>query len=144
MEIKALIGRFPSKTNTCRLTNVRYADDILLFAKSRGELQRMMVTLIEDLREIGLEVNTSKTKVLTNEISGDPFIMVGEEKLTIVGEHETHKYLGRYLSGVFENRSFVEVSHRIQCARHKFSRHSSTLCNTNVSISFDSNCSISL
>ena len=30
------------KENVCRLTNIRYADDMLLFAKSRGELENMM------------------------------------------------------------------------------------------------------
>ena len=82
------------KTNTERLTNVRYADDILLFAKSREELQPMIELLIEKLRKIGLELNASKTKILTNEIQGEQFILVGDVQINIVPENEKHKYLG--------------------------------------------------
>ena len=60
--------------------------------------------------------------------------MIGGVQVAIREENGTHKYLGRYLSGVFENRGTVEIAHRIQCAWHKFSRHSSSLCNKNVSL----------
>ena len=122
------------KENTCRLTNVRYADDMLLFAKSREELQNMMVLLVEELQKIGLDLNASKTKVITNDIQDENFIMIGVEKVGIIAENDKHKYLGRYISGVLENRSNVEVAHRIQCAWHKFGRRSSVLTNRNVSI----------
>ena len=46
---------FLLKENTSRLTNVRYADDILLFAKSREELEMMMVLLIVELGKVGLD-----------------------------------------------------------------------------------------
>lgn len=52
----------------CRLTDVRYVDDMLLFAKSREELEKVMVSLVDRLRKIGLELNASKTKVITNDI----------------------------------------------------------------------------
>ena len=71
---------FLLKENTCRLTNVRYADDMLLFAKSREELENMMVLLIDELQQIGLDFNASKTKVITNDIHHENFIMVGIEK----------------------------------------------------------------
>ena len=58
------------KPDTEGLTNVKYGDDILLFAKSREELQNMIVLLVEELRKIGLELNASKTKILTNQIGG--------------------------------------------------------------------------
>ena len=122
------------KPNTERLTNVRYADDILLFAKSREELQSMIMLLIEELRKIGLELNVSKTKILTNEIQEEHFISVGDVQIGIVAEDGKHKYLGRYLSGVFENRSTIEIAHRLQCGWYKFGQHSSTLLNKNVSM----------
>ena len=122
------------KPNCERLTNVRYADDILLFAKSREELQNMILLLVEELRKIGLELNASKTKVLTNESPEEQFILVGDTEIGIIAEDGKHKYLGRYLSGVFENRSMIEVAHRIQCGWQKFGRHANTLCNKNVSI----------
>ena len=47
-----------------RLTNIRYADDILLFAKSIEELVSMTEKLIEELKRIGLTLNAKKTKIL--------------------------------------------------------------------------------
>ena len=41
-----------SKENTCRLTNIRYADDMLLFGKSRGEFENMMVLLLDELQKM--------------------------------------------------------------------------------------------
>ena len=40
--------------NAERLTNIRYADDILIFAKSRQELQLMLQEPMKDLQEVGL------------------------------------------------------------------------------------------
>ena len=37
-----------------RLTNTRYADDIMLYAKSLEELQDMMAWLMEELFQVGL------------------------------------------------------------------------------------------
>ena len=45
--------------------------------------------------------------------------MIGDAEVGIVGENDTHKYVGRYLSGVFKNRDNVENSHCIQCVWHK-------------------------
>ena len=50
-----------------RLTNTRYADDILLYAKSAAELQMMVESLFAELRLIGLDANPSKTKILTTD-----------------------------------------------------------------------------
>jgi len=38
------------------------------------------------------------------------------------------------LSGILENRSTIEIAHRLQCGWQKFGRHANTLCNKNVSI----------
>ena len=59
---------------------------------------------------------------------------VGDVQINIVPENEKHKYLGRYLPGAFENRSIIEVAHRLQCGWHKFGRHANILLNKNVSI----------
>ena len=48
-----------------RLTNIRYADDLLVFAMSWQQLVCMMEILIEELAAIGLQLNTSKTKIVT-------------------------------------------------------------------------------
>ena len=50
-----------------RLTDTRYADDVLLYAKSLEELQRMTDLLIVELKKVGLELNAEKNKKLTFE-----------------------------------------------------------------------------
>ena len=50
-----------------RLTNTRYADDILLYARSLPELKEMTEILIPELNAVGLHLNSKKTKILHNE-----------------------------------------------------------------------------
>ena len=50
-----------------RLTNIRFADDIFILAKSRTEFVSMMEFLLLELAEIDLEVNHTKTKILTTD-----------------------------------------------------------------------------
>ena len=48
------------------LTNVRYADDWLLYAKVDTDLASMMEYLVEELAAAGLNLNTYKTKNFDN------------------------------------------------------------------------------
>ena len=61
-----------TETNWCKnnqyLTNLRFADDLLIVAKSKEELSRMMSVLKEECSKVGLEMHTQKTQVLTNGI----------------------------------------------------------------------------
>ena len=47
-----------------RLTNTRYADDVLLYLKPLEELESMMERFVISLQRIGLTLNTKKTKLL--------------------------------------------------------------------------------
>jgi len=49
-----------------RLTNTRYADDILLYGKSLAELKEMMELLHDELSAVGLPMHGNKTKILTS------------------------------------------------------------------------------
>ena len=51
-----------------RLTNTRYADDILIYAESLSGLRRMVILLIEELESIGLHLNADKIKILHAEL----------------------------------------------------------------------------
>jgi hypothetical protein len=46
--------------------NLRFADDIVHFAKSAKELQIMLEKLRHRCTEAGLLINLSKTKIMTN------------------------------------------------------------------------------
>ena len=45
-----------------RLTNTRYADDILLYVKRLYELCRMAGLLIRELKKVGLHLNADKAR----------------------------------------------------------------------------------
>ncbi|CAG4930860.1 unnamed protein product [Colias eurytheme] len=50
------------------LSNLRFADDIVLFAESSSKLESMINEINYISNEIGLELNTTKTKIMTNSI----------------------------------------------------------------------------
>ena len=97
-----------------RLTNVRYADDILLFGKNIDEISDMLEILCEELRAIGLEMHPSKTKILT---SSSPcpfqFLDVDGMMINVLSSMESHKYLGRLISLNPAMRVTAELKNRI-------------------------------
>ena len=53
------------------LSNLRFADDIALFAENLQDLQKMLNELNEESKKVGLHMNFSKTKVMYNEKAVD-------------------------------------------------------------------------
>ena len=47
------------------LLDLRFADDLLVFATSRGDTIWLLEELVTSLAQVGLKLNTSKTKILT-------------------------------------------------------------------------------
>ena len=54
-----------------RLTNIRYADDVLLHAKSLQESESMTERLLDELKANGLCLNAKKTEMLRCNVSED-------------------------------------------------------------------------
>ena len=54
--------------NDC-LTNLRFADDVLLFATSKEQLQKMLYEFKESTGKVCLKIDPAKTKVLSNQSS---------------------------------------------------------------------------
>ena len=46
------------------MPNIRYADDIVLYAKSLNEFEIMTEKFVYNLRKIGIYLNTKKFKIL--------------------------------------------------------------------------------
>ena len=81
-----------------RLTNTRYADDILLYAKSLTELEHMSELLISELREVGLHLNAKKSKILHTQFDKDSdkdFVDIDADFIKILHNTDYHRYLGR-------------------------------------------------
>ena len=117
-----------------RLTNTRYADDMMLFAKSFAELEEMLSLLKEELERIGLEMHESKTKVMTsfNENELD-FVDIDGLMLEILPYEKAHKYLGRMIS-CSTSRATDEISNRIKVAWGCFHKHRKWLVNKHVPV----------
>ncbi|CAE7565538.1 unnamed protein product [Symbiodinium natans] len=118
-----------------RLTNIRFADDLLLYAKSCSELTTMITFLKQELCKIGLELNADKTKIFTTlSLELPMYIEVDDDLLEVLFEGKTHKYLGRSLSGNVTKRAAVEVAHRSQVAWGKFMKHKHVLQNKHIAV----------
>lgn len=65
------------------LNHLRFADDIVLMAASIEEIETMLLELNEESQKIGLRMNMSKTKIMTN-IDGAGSIKIGDEEVEIV------------------------------------------------------------
>ncbi|KAI5719582.1 hypothetical protein M8J76_012151 [Diaphorina citri] len=48
------------------LSNLRFSDDIALFAENHEDIQRMLQHLSKESEKVGLKINESKTKIMTN------------------------------------------------------------------------------
>ena len=105
------------------LTNLRYADDILLFAKSQTQLQEMLTDLSVSASACGLELHPDKTKVVTNARRNggrgvDTAIRVQSMDIQVLDEHECFKYLGRKVC--FLEFQKIELQNRVKAGWAKF------------------------
>jgi len=49
-----------------RLTNVRFADDLIVYSTDEAELAEMLDMLAEELGKVGLSMNSKKCNIFTN------------------------------------------------------------------------------
>ena len=122
-----------------RLTNLRYADDLLLFGRSLGEVVYMFEALVQELSVAGLSINGGKTKILTTctgttEDAAPLFVDAAGSFLEVVKRNGRHKYLGRLFSGDLRLRGQCNLEHRILCAWLKFHQLAPTLQNRNIPV----------
>ena len=48
------------------INNLRYADDTTLMAESEGELKSLLMKVKEESENVGLELNSQKTKIMAS------------------------------------------------------------------------------
>ena len=61
------MGIYLSNQERDCLTNLRFADDVMLFATSRGQIRNMMCEFKDATEKVGLRIHPAKTKILSNE-----------------------------------------------------------------------------
>ena len=113
------------------LTNLRFADDILLIGTSRAMIKEMLEDLKAAVGQVGLELHMGKTKVLRNEFgldeNDDKYIEIDTEKVEILSTDDSTMYLGRNLS--LHDANEIEFDHRLGAAWRSFMARKCELCN---------------
>ena len=94
-----------------RLSNLRFADDIVLISTSSAELQQMVNELDAAGKAIGLEMNRSKTEVMRNNWADDTIITLDSADLP---DKDRYVYLGRVIT--MDNSLKAEISRRRSAA----------------------------
>ena len=77
------------KINGVRLGNLRFADDIILFAESEEKLEDMLEDLNNGGKRDGMKLNKKKTKIMCNEVARNRLksgVMTDAEQLEEVTE----------------------------------------------------------
>jgi len=90
--------------------NIRYADDTTMVSRSREECSRMGEVLKDVSKTVGLEINKSKTQVMS--VHGTGEVKIDNESITKV---EKVKFLGSYLTE--DGASTVDIKCRIGQAK---------------------------
>ena len=112
------------------LSNLSYADDIALLNECPSKLQNFVNELAKNAREIGLEINLSKTKSMSTEKTQNPL------NITIYGKPIKQVtefiYLGHKLTA--SNNHQAALKHRIGLGWAAFQKHSTVLKSKRVPI----------
>ena len=113
--------------NGVNIQNIRYADDTVLLARNKVDLENLLHILKEESEIRGLNINRKKTKLMVfskNKISPKCKITLDDEELQQV---ESFNYLGSVLTQ--DCRCTSDNKTRIALAKKSFTDISSTFTN---------------
>jgi hypothetical protein len=108
--------KFGLKINGKILTDLRFADDIVLFAEDAKSLENMLNQLHRESKKVGLHINMTKTKIMSSGTREE--IKMGNDLMEYV---EDYVYLGQVMS--FKDRQELEIGRRIGNAWKGFWRY---------------------
>ena len=107
------------------LRNLRFADDVLLFATTKEQLQKMMYTFKESTEKVGVRIHPEKTKILSNQCSfgsgTKKEMQIDDKKTEILTRSESVKYLGQLIT--FQQQETTEIKNRIRTAWATFHKY---------------------
>ena len=116
------------------LTNLRFADDVLLVACSRTDVSKMITDLALEAAKYGLRLHMGKTKVLTNCLSNRPSsITCCTQQIQVLDPSQAERYLGRKLS--MDSYHDTEIANRVASAWACFFKLKHALCNRGLRLS---------
>nr|pir hypothetical protein T06C10.5 - Caenorhabditis elegans [Caenorhabditis elegans] len=103
------------RVNGRNLTNLRFDDDIVLIANHPNTASKMLQELVQKCSEVGLEINTGKTKVLRNRFADPSKVYFGSPSPnTQLDDVDEYIYLGRQINA--QNNLMPEIHRRRRAA----------------------------
>ena len=115
------------------LTNLRFADDVMLFATSKEQIRKMLCGFKKTTEKVGLRIHPDKTKILSNQstINSDTkeHLEVDDMNIEILTRNESVKYLGQRIS--FYQQETTEIKSRIRAAWATFHKYRQELTSKN-------------
>ena len=110
------MGIYLSDNDHDCLTNLRFADDVLLLASSKEQIRKMLCEFKKATEKVGLRIHPDKTKILSNQSSinsdSKKELEVEDMKIEILTRNESVKYLGQKIS--FYQQETTEIKNRIR------------------------------
>ena len=98
--------------------NLRFADDVMLFATSEEQTRKMLCEFKKVTEKVGLRIHPDKTKILSNQstINSDTKkqLEVDVKKIEKLTRNESVKYLGQEIS--LYQQETTEIKSRIRAA----------------------------
>ena len=121
-----------------RLINIRYADDVWLYAKSFKELEQLTERLLDALKAIGLSLNATTTNILRCNVSEDDsslnFVEIEGEFMEVLDDTNSHRYLEKLFCISITERIIIEFRSRKRAAWAVFAKHKAVLLDHNLSL----------
>ena len=120
-----------------RLSHVRFADDLIVYANSLGELTEMLDMLNEELQRVGLELNAKKSRIFTlyqhlYDNASEVLVDTAGDFINVVRSSDYHTYFGHRFPGDLKNRGRAMLANRLRCAWAKFNAFRAALTNKHV------------
>ena len=117
------------------LLDLRFADDILIFARSSHEIMTLLDKLVQFLGNAGLKLNAEKTVLITTQAQPPPFLTTSTGAVIKVKEKELgHKWLGCMLSSAGSKSATLDIDYHLQSANRAFFANKWIFLSRNVSI----------
>ena len=99
------------------LSNLRFAEDILLCKETPQELQHMLQELSDESRRMGLKMNIAKTKVMV--VDNTP---INVNNMLLENVQGCYVYLGQHYS-LKEKNQYKEIQRRIMAGWAAYAKH---------------------
>ena len=127
------MGIYLSDHNHDCFTNLRFADDVMLFATSKEEIWKMLCGFKNATEKVGLRIHPDKTKILSNQstLNSDTKkqLEVDDMKIEKMTRKESVKYLGQKIS--LYQQETTEIKSRIRAVWATFHKYRQELASQN-------------